>query len=89
MLIACVDGLTGFPEAIESAYPKAKIQLCIVHIMRNSLNFVAWKDCKKVAADLKRIYQSATVDDAEAELEAFCEQWDARFPSIGMMWRRH
>lgn len=89
VLIACVDGLTGFPDAVESVYPKAKIQLCIVHMMRNSLNFVAWKDRKKVAADLKRIYQSATVDDAEAELEAFCEKWDARFPSIGMMWKRH
>ena len=89
VLIACVDGLTGFPDAIESVYPKAKIQLCIVHMMRNSLNFVAWKDRKKVAADLKRIYQSATVDEAEAELEAFCEKWDARFPSIGMMWKRH
>ena len=89
ILVACVDGLTGFPDAIESVFPKAKIQLCIVHMMRNSLNFVAWKDRKKVAADLKRIYQSTTVDDAEAELEAFCEKWDSRFPSIGMMWRRH
>ena len=89
ILIACVDGLTGFPDAVESVYPKAKIQLCIVHMMRNSLNFVAWKDRKQVAADLKRIYQSATVDDAEAELEAFCGKWDARFPSIGMMWKRH
>lgn len=89
ILVACVDGLTGFPDAIESVFPKAKIQLCIVHMMRNSLNFVAWKDRKKVAADLKRIYQSTTVDDAEAELEAFCEKWDAKFPSIGLMWRRH
>ena len=89
ILVACVDGLTGFPDAIESVFPEAKIQLCIVHMMRNSLNFVAWKDRKKVAADLKRIYQSTTVDDAEAELEAFCEKWDAKFPSIGMMWRRH
>ncbi len=89
VLVACVDGLTGFPDAIESVFPKARIQLCIVHMMRNSLNFVAWKDRKKVAADLKRIYQSTTVDDAEAELEAFCEKWDTKFPSIGMMWRRH
>ena len=89
ILVACVDGLTGFPDAIESVFPKAKIQLCIVHMMRNSLNFVAWKDRKKVAADLKRIYQSTTVDDAEAELEAFCEKWDEKFPSIGMMWKRH
>jgi transposase-like protein len=89
ILVACVDGLTGFPDAIESVFPKAKIQLCIVHMMRNSLNFVAWKARKKVAAELKRIYQSTTVEDAEAELEAFCETWDAKFPSIGMMWRRH
>jgi transposase-like protein len=89
ILVACVDGLTGFPDAIESVFPKAKIQLCIVHMMRNSLNFVAWKARKKVAADLKRIYQPTTVEDAEAELEAFCETWDAKFPSIGMMWRRH
>ena len=89
ILIACVDGLTGFPDAIESVFPKAKIQLCIVHMMRNSLNFVAWKDRKMVAADLKRIYQSTTIDDAEAELDAFCDKWDSKFPSIGMMWRRH
>jgi len=70
-------------------FPKAKIQLCIVHMTRNSLNFVAWKDRKKVAANLKRIYQSATVGEAEAELDAFCENWDSKFPSIGLMWRRH
>ena len=89
ILIACVDGLTGFPDAIESVYPKAKIQLRIVHMMRNSLNFVAWKDRKMVAADLKRIYQSTTVDDAEAELDAFCEKWESKFPSIRLMWRWH
>ena len=89
ILIACVDGLTGFPDAIESVYPKAKIQLRIVHMMRNSLNFVAWKDRKMVAADLKRIYQSTTVDDAEAELDAFCEKWESKFPSIVLMWRWH
>ena len=89
ILIACVDGLTGFPDVIESVFPKAKIQLCIVHMMRNSLNFVAWKDRKMVAADLKRIDQSTTVDDAEAELDAFCEKWESKFPSIGLMWRRH
>ena len=89
ILIACVDGLTGFPDAIESVYPKSKIQLCIVHMMRNSLHFVAWKDRKMVAADLKRIYRSTTVDDAEAELDAFCEKWDGKFSSIGRIWRRH
>jgi len=89
ILVACIDGLSGFPDAIATMYPKAKIQLCIVHMMRNSLNYVAWKDRKSVAADLKRIYGSNTVDEAELELEAFCERWDAKFPSIGAMWRRH
>ena len=88
-LIACVDGLTAFPDAIESVFPRAKIQLCIAHMMSNNLNFVAWKDRKIVAADLKRIYRSTTVDDAQAKLEAFCEKWDTKFPSIGRMWRRH
>ena len=68
--------------------PKAKIQLCIVHMMRNSLNFVAWKDRKMVAADLKRIYQSSTVDEAEAKLDAFCKKWESKFPSIGRIWHR-
>ncbi|MFK8016366.1 MAG: transposase [Gammaproteobacteria bacterium] len=85
----CVDGLTGFPDAIETVYPKAKIQLCIVHMMRNSLNFVSWKQRKAVAADLKRIYKSTTVDDAERELDAFCERRDDPLPTIGLMWRRH
>ena len=89
ILVACIDGLSGFPDAIATLYPKAKIQLCIVHMMRNSLNYVAWKDRKSVAADLKRIYGASTVDEAERELEAFCERWDAKFPSIGAMWRRH
>jgi transposase-like protein len=89
ILVACIDGLSGFPDAIATLYPKAKIQLCIVHMMRNSLNYVAWKDRKSVAADLKRIYGATTVDEAERELEAFCARWDAKFPSIGAMWRRH
>lgn len=89
ILIACVDGLTGFPDAIETMYPKAKVQLCIVHMMRNSLNYVSWKQRKAVAADLKRIYRSATVEDAERELDAFCATWDGQFPSIGRLWHRH
>ena len=89
ILIACVDGLSGFPDAIETVYPKARIQLCIVHMMRNSLNYVSWKDRKAVAADLKRIYRSTTVDDGERELEAFCERWDGKYPSVGRMWHRH
>jgi putative transposase len=65
IFIACVDGLKGFPEAIEAVYPQAAVQLCIVHLVRNSLNFVSWKRRAEVAADLKAIYQAATVDEAE------------------------
>lgn len=89
MFIACVDGLTGFPDAIESEYPQTKVQLCIVHMVRNSLKYVNWKDRKAVAADLKKIYQAATEDLAERALEEFCAQWDERFPLIGQSWQRH
>ncbi len=65
IVIACVDGLKGFPDAIEALYPKAAVQLCIVHMVRNSLNFIPWKVQKEVATDLKRIYSAATVDEAE------------------------
>jgi transposase-like protein len=89
IFIAAVDGLTGFPEAINTVYPLTKIQLCIVHMVRNSLKFVSWKDRKAVAADLKKIYSSLTVEEAEQELIAFAEMWDAKFPSISQSWRRH
>jgi transposase-like protein len=89
IFIAAVDGLTGFPEAINAVYPLTKIQLCIVHMVRNSLKFVSWKDRKAVAADLKKIYSSLTVDEAEQELLAFAERWDAKFPSISQSWQRH
>lgn len=89
MLIACVDGLKGFPEAINSVFPKTKIQLCIVHLVRNSLKFVPWKDYKAVTADLKLIYRSITVDDAKLELERFAEKWDGKYPKISDIWRRN
>jgi len=89
IFIACVDGLSGFPEAINSAFPQTKIQLCIVHMVRNSLKFVVWKDRKSVAEDLKKIYQSVTVDEAEGELSAFAERWDSKYPSISKSWRKH
>lgn len=89
VLIACVDGLTGFPEAIAAAFPRTQVQLCIVHMVRNSLRFVSWKDRKQVAAGLKKIYQSVTVTEAEQELEAFAEQWDRQYPSINRSWRNH
>ena len=89
IFIAAVDGLTGFPEAINTVYPLTKIQLCIVHMVRHSLKFVSWKDRKAVAADLKKIYSSLTVDEAEQELTAFAELWDGKYPVISQSWRRH
>lgn len=89
MLIASVDGLKGFPEAIASVYPKTEVQLCIVHLVRDSLRFVSWKERKAVARDLRMIYQAPTVEAAEQALEAFEEQWDERFPMIGRKWRTH
>lgn len=89
ILIVCVDGLSGFPEAIETAFPKARIQLCIVHMVRNSLKYVSWKDYKAVTADLRRIYQSATEAQARQELEAFGQRWDEQYPQIGKSWNRH
>ena len=89
IFIACVDGLNGFPEAIEAVYPKAQVQLCIVHMVRNSLKYVGWKERKTVASDLRRIYTSATVDEAELELAGFAEKWDEKFPSISKSWVTH
>ena len=89
IFIAAVDGLTGFPEAINTVYPKTKIQLCIVHMVRNALKFVSWKERKAVAADLKKIYHSLTVEEAERELAAFAQRWDEKFPSISQSWRKH
>lgn len=89
ILIACVDGLSGFPDAIQTVYPKAQIQLCIVHMVRNSLKYVSWKDYKAVTADLKAIYQSATEQTALVELEAFAANWDEKYPMISKSWRSH
>jgi transposase-like protein len=77
VLVCSVDGLTGFPEAIEAVYPKAWVQTCIVHAIRAALRFVPYKDKKKVAADLKKIYTAVDRDHAERELERFAETWDA------------
>lgn len=87
VLIACVDGLKGLPEAIESVFPEAEVQLCIVHMVRNSLKFVSYKDRKKIAADLKQVYRAATVEQAEEALKDFEETWDSRYPMIGKSWR--
>lgn len=89
ILIACVDGLKGFPEAINTVFPKTQIQLCIVHMVRNSLKFVPWKDCREVTADLKQIYQSATEEEALLALEVFAEKWDEKYPLISRSWRNH
>ena len=89
IFIACVDGLTGFPEAIQAAYPRTKVQLCIVHLVRHSLKYVSWKDRKAVAADLKQIYQSVTAEEAQRALEAFARKWDGKYPTISQSWARH
>ena len=89
IIITCVDGLTGFPEAIEAVYPKAKVQLCIVHMVRNSMKYVSWKDRKILAADLRKIYSAPTTDDAETALTCFAEKWDDKYPSISKSWLNH
>jgi putative transposase len=89
IFIACVDGLTGFPEAINTAFPKTKIQLCIVHLVRNSLRYVPYKDMKAVAGDLKEIYRSINIEQAEISLLNFGEKWDAKYPAISRSWNKH
>ncbi|WP_334050019.1 IS256 family transposase [Alteromonas gracilis] len=89
ILIACVDGLKGFPDAINAVFPQTHIQLCIVHMVRNSLKYVSWRDYKAVTADLKRVYRSATEDEALLELERFAETWDGQYPQITKSWRTH
>lgn len=87
IFIACVDGLKGFPEAIEAVFPQAQVQLCIVHLVRHSLNYVGWKQRKEVAADLQTIYRAATREEAEQRLSEFAEKWDSQFPTIARSWR--
>lgn len=87
ILIACVDGLKGFPEAIETVFPKTEVQLCIVHLVRHSLKYVSWKLRREVAHDLKAIYTSATDVEAEIRLNEFAAKWDAKYPLISKSWR--
>ncbi|MGL4892233.1 MAG: IS256 family transposase [Aeromonas veronii] len=87
ILIACVDGLKGFPDAIAVEYPQTKVQLCIVHMVRNSLRYVSWKDYKAVTAELKQLYQSATEREAQQALAAFGERWDSQYPQITRSWQ--
>jgi putative transposase len=89
IFIACVDGLKGFPEAIELMYPQAQVQLCIVHMVRHSLNYVSWKQRRAVAADLRTIYTAATAEAAELALSQFGDKWDASHPTISQVWRRN
>ena len=89
IFIACVDGLKGLPQAIETVFPKAQVQLCIVHLVRNCLNYVSWKERKTVAAELKPIYRAATSEEAQQRLATFAEKWDGRYPSISQIWRRN
>jgi putative transposase len=87
IFIACVDGLKGFPEAIEATFPKTEVQLCVVHMIRNSLRFVSWKERKAVAADLKTVYRAASEQQAQANLEDFGRKWDGKFPTISRSWQ--
>jgi transposase-like protein len=87
IFVACVDGLSGFPEAIRAAYPQTKVQLCLVHLVRAALKYVTDKDSREVAGDLKKVYQAATVTEAEAELERFAEVWGQKYPTIVKQWR--
>ncbi len=89
IFIACVDGLKGFPEAIETIYPKTDVQLCIVHMVRYSLNYVSWKLREQVALGLKAVYGAATVEEAEQRMDEFEAEWGAAYPPIVQSWRRN
>jgi len=89
VLIACIDGLKGFPQAIESVFPETRIQLCIVHLVRASLNYVNWKERKQVAADLKAIYRASTEAQASLELSDFIGKWGHKYQAIGKLWREN
>jgi putative transposase len=89
IFIACVDGLKGFPESIETVYPHTQVQLCIVHMVRHSLNYVSWKQRRTVAADLRSIYTAATAGAAELALNKFADKWDITHPTISQVWRRN
>lgn len=89
IFITCVDGLTGFPDAIETVYPQTKVQLCLVHMVRNSLRYVGWKERKEVAGDLRAIYTSKTLEEAELALDEFSAKWDKDYPAISKSWLTH
>ena len=87
ILIACVDGLTGFPQAIEAVFPDTEIQQCIIHQIRNTTKFVSYKELKPLMADLKRVYAAPTEESALAELDSFDEKWSGKYPKIAKSWK--
>jgi transposase-like protein len=87
IFVACVDGLTGFPDAIRAVFPQSKVQLCIVHLVRAALRYVSTDDSRPVAQDLKKIYQAATVEEAELALDELDQAWGGRYPTIVKQWR--
>jgi len=89
ILIAAVDGLVGFPDAIAAVFPETEVQLCIVHMVRNSTKYVSWKDRKALCADLKTIYSSKTLEAAELALQTFGQKWDGKYPTVSQLWHRH
>lgn len=89
IFIACVDGLKGFPEAIASVYPHTQVQLCVVHMIRNSVKYVSHKDRKELCGDLRRIYTASTLEAAELALNEFAQKWDRRYPTVSQLWLRH
>jgi putative transposase len=87
IFVACIDGLSGLAEAVHAAYPQTKVQLCLVHLVRAALRYVSSEDSQAVVRDLKKIYQAATVLEAEQALDAFAQAWDEKYPTIAKMWR--
>lgn len=88
-LIACVEGLKGFPEALAPIFPQTRVQVCLVHLVRHSLSFVSWKDKKEVAADLKMIYGAATAQAGQEALDVFMKKWSSRYPMVVRSWRNN
>ena len=89
ILIACVDGLTGFPQAIDAVYPKAEVQQCIIHQIRNSTKFVSYKDLRQLMTDLKLVYAAPSEESALEHLEEFSSKWDGKYPKISKSWKEH
>ena len=89
ILIACVDGLKGFPDAINAVFSETNVQLCIVHMVRNSLKYFSWKDYKADTADLKRVYRCNTEEEALLELERFGDTWNEQYPQISKSWNAY